>query len=123
VPASADGIDQNLVHLERLLEQCCGDDDFAHQILDIMNTSLPDQLRELEAAQARGDMSHVAQIAHQVKGAAGDSCLASVQATAGAVEMLAKTNKVQLLEQSFQQLREKTAMTLESIQTLLDLHK
>ena len=123
VTTSSEGVDESLVHLERLLEQCCGDNDFAHQILDIMNTSLPDQLRQLEAAQAQGDMSQVAQIAHQVKGAAGDSCLTSVQQTAGAVETLARTDKVELLPHSFQQLREKTELTLESIQTLLDLHK
>ena len=78
---------------------------------------------KMEAAQAQGDMSQVAQIAHQVKGAAGDSCLTSVQQTAGAVETLARTDKVELLPHSFQQLREKTELTLESIQTLLDLHK
>ena len=116
-------IDEGLLHVEKLLEQCCGDNGLAFQILEIMTESLPRQILELEAANAQSDLAHVAQIAHQVKGASADSCLPSVNKIAGAIETLAKTDKPQLVSQSLVQFREKTQMTLEAIQNLLDSTK
>ncbi len=116
-------VDEGLLHMERLLEQCCGDNELALQILQIMTESLPGQISDLEAASAQSDLVHVAQIAHQVKGASADSCLPSVNKIAGTIEMLAKTDQPDLVSQSLVQFREKTHMTLEAIQNLLNTKK
>ncbi len=123
VETAENRIDESLLQVEKLLEQCCGDQGVATQILEIMTESLPGQLLKIEEANAQSDLAHIAQIAHQVKGASADSCLPSVNKIAGTIETLAKTDKPELLSRSLLQFREKTEMTLEAIQDLLNTQK
>ena len=113
--------DRNLIHIEKLKQQCSGDDEFALQILQIMNQTLPGQIKELESANARKDFGRMAQLAHQVKGAASDSCLVSVFESAASVEDLARSKDSEQLQDSFEMLRDKVYATLDSLQSLLDL--
>ena len=63
----------------------------------------------------------MAQLAHQVKGAASDSCLVSVFESAASVEDLARSKDSEQLQDSFEMLRDKVYATLDSLQSLLDL--
>ena len=75
--------------LEKLTDQFQGDDVFARQILQVMHETLPAQIEKLQAASTNRDFQQVASIAHQIKGAAGDSCLTAVYQSATELEQVA----------------------------------
>ena len=66
------------------------DESFKRQVLSLMQSSLPRTLGELKEAADSGDFAHAAGVAHRLKGAAGDSALPAVGASAAAIESAAK---------------------------------
>jgi Amt family ammonium transporter len=115
----SESMDDNLISMEDLKRHCCGDADFAMQILEIMKSSLPNQIREIEKASSISDFQQVAGIAHQLKGAAGDSCMVAVFESAGKLEHHAKNNEQAQVLETFEQLRFRVEATVEKIGRLL----
>ena len=70
-----------------LAERCSGDVDFQNQLLKIMRDSMPERLAELQQAQELDDVAQIRAIAHQLKGAAGDTALLAVRDAASELEL------------------------------------
>ena len=110
----------DLLSLTNLQQQCCGDEAFAMEILAIMHETLPNQIRQIELATSAADLDGVAGIAHQLKGAAGDSCLNAVYESAGRLELLARNGKSKLAAVSFDELRTRSEATIKLIESLIE---
>lgn len=111
---------RELVCITTLNDQCGGDQEFAAQLLGIMRDSLPQQMALLEEAVAVRDFDKVRTLAHQVKGAAGDSCLTSVFKTAERLEHSAYRQELSAIPFALQQLRTQSERTLTQINDLLN---
>ncbi len=113
--------DRTLVAIETLMRQCSGDEAFAIEILQIMEQTLPGQIEDLATAQSNDDFEELAGIAHQVKGAAGDSCLTAVYQTAQTLEAAARDRQTTVIPGAVEELRVRGIATVELIQSLLKL--
>ncbi|MEM7784361.1 MAG: ammonium transporter [Planctomycetota bacterium] len=105
-----------LIEIERLHAVCDEDLEFISQILGIMVDSLPRQIELIENAAKQNDLKQVANIAHQMKGAAGDSCLTLVYQTATALENNAKNQSEAGVRKDIEQLKSRIDETLEAIE-------
>ena len=114
-------VEQSLVSFEKLCEQFMGDEAFAKQILQVMHETLPGQVEKLRAASSRQDFQQVAAIAHQIKGAAGDSCLTAVFETAAKLEHLATENDASNVPLTVAKLSRRSLETIQTIETLISL--
>ena len=102
-----------------LNEQCGGDRDFQLQILKIMRDSLPQRLNDLKQANEARDWGTVRSIAHQLKGAAGDSALGSISKTASEVETNAASRCESLADGLIQNLSNRIDQTIWLLNQLL----
>ena len=57
-----------------------------------MRDSMPDRLAELQQAQELDDVAQIRAIAHQLKGAAGDTALLAIRDAASELEMRTDSN-------------------------------
>lgn len=103
-----------------LLDQCGGDEEFAREILQIMKDSLPIRLNELDTAQSDGDLPRVKSVAHQLKGAAGDTALKAVYAKAATLEERAAERDEEGCRRTLSILRSDIELTLDLLETLFD---
>ena len=111
---------QELVSRAKLIQQCCGDRQFADQILSIMLDSLPRQIKTIDEAARRKDMPSIASVAHQLKGAAGDSCLTAVYQSASELERLATTSDDVGMAMSIKKLKQRIELTIGRIEHMLN---
>ena len=111
---------QELVSRTELIQQCCGDGEFADQILTIMLDSLPKQIQTIDEAARRNDTPSIASVAHQLKGAAGDSCLTAVYQTASELERLATTSDDAGMAMSIKKLKKRIELTIGRIEHMLN---
>ena len=114
--------EKSLVSLEKLTEQFRGDEVFAKQILQVMHETLPGQVEKLRDASTRQDFQQVASIAHQIKGAAGDSCLPAVYQTAIELEQVASKEDADRVPLTVAALSRRSLETIEMIEQLINLH-
>ena len=110
---------QELIATDRLKEQCGGDNQFAIQLLQIMRESLPEQLSNLGTALEQEDLQEAWGIAHQLKGAAGDSCLVAIFDTAAKLEQEAKLGKAEQVLELNAVLHSRVEQTLSAISALI----
>jgi Amt family ammonium transporter len=111
--------DGRLVNCDLLVEQCGGNQQFTHQILALMRDSLPQQLSSLDDATCSYDFVKVASIAHQIKGAAGDSCLTAVYQSASDLEQHALQGRTDSTVATLGALRARVDDTIGVINQLL----
>lgn len=111
--------EESLFAKETLINQCGGDLQFANQILQIMLDTLPDRMKALEAASYSADLERIRSLAHQLKGAAGDTALHAIFEKAAEVEELASAKKEADVGQSLQDLRICTDQTIGLLESLL----
>ena len=107
--------------MDKLREQFLGDEAFARQILQVMHETLPAQVEKLQAASTRQDFQQVASLAHQIKGAAGDSCLTAVYETASRLEELATAEDAGNVPMTVATLSRRSLETIQLIETLINL--
>ncbi len=119
--SNAKDIDENLMSLENLRNQFSGDEAFAKQILQVMHETLPGQIEKLQAASTRQDLQQVASIAHQIKGAAGDSCLNAVYEAAAKLEALATERDASSVPLKVAALSRRSLETIQLIETLIQV--
>ena len=108
--------------LEKLTDQFGGDDAFAKQILQVMRETLPGQIEKLQAASTKRDFQQIANIAHQIKGAAGDSCLTAVHQTATELEQVAVAEDDSKVPLTVATLSRRSLETIELIEDLIALN-
>lgn len=116
-----EGWEQDLFDRSFLQQQCGGDDAFERQILEIMRDTLPGRIAELEHAFLANDLSEVRSIAHQLKGAAGDSSLTAIRQAASVLETQVIEKRVEVMDQSLEDLKIRVAKTLELLESVLSL--
>ena len=116
---NARDIDESLMSLDDLRNQFSGDEAFAKQILQVMHETLPGQIEKLQAASTRQDLQQVASIAHQIKGAAGDSCLNAVYEAAAKLEKLATEHDASSVPLKVAALSRRSLETIQLIETLI----
>ena len=114
-------LNENLLSMDKLREQFLGDEAFAKQILQVMHETLPAQVEKLQAASTRQDFQQVASLAHQIKGAAGDSCLTAVYETAARLEELAAAEDAGNVPMTVATLSRRSLETIQLIETLINL--
>jgi len=107
--------------LDNLRNQFSGDEAFAKQILQVMHETLPGQIEKLQAASTRQDLQQVASIAHQIKGAAGDSCLNAVYEAAAKLEALATERDASNVPLKVAALSRRSLETIQLIETLIQV--
>jgi Amt family ammonium transporter len=110
-----------LVSLEKLTEQFRGDEAFARQILQVMHETLPVQVEKLRDASTRRDFQQVASIAHQIKGAAGDSCLPAIYQSATELEQVASEADASRVPLTVAALSRRSLETIAMIENLINL--
>lgn len=110
---------ESLFAKDTLVTQCGGDMQFAKQILLIMLDTLPDRMKALEAAKYSADLERIRSLAHQLKGAAGDTALHAIFEKAAEVEELASARKEDDVGQSLDDLRICTDQTIGLLESLL----
>ena len=119
--ASATNPNSRLLSLEKLIDQFQGDEVFAMQILQVMHETLPKQIEKLQSASTKEDFQQVASIAHQIKGAAGDSCLAAVYQTATELEQVASNQDASKVPLTVATLSRRSLETIQLIENLIAL--
>ncbi|MEO9933469.1 Hpt domain-containing protein [Rhodopirellula bahusiensis] len=67
-----------LLSKEALLEECGGDRDLFAVVMEVMSSSMPVRLNEMQTAAKRGDLESVRRLAHQMSGAAKDHSMTAV---------------------------------------------
>jgi len=112
---------EDLLSFDTLCEQFRGDEAFAKQILQVMHDTLPCQIEKLQAASTDRDFQQVAAIAHQIKGAAGDSCLTAVYQSAAKLEQLASEEDESNVPLTVAALSRRSLETIQLIETLISL--
>ena len=112
-------IGDNLLAFEKLKDQFHGDEVFVRQILEVMHETLPGQVEALQVASTHKDFQQVAAIAHQIKGAAGDSCLVAVYETAAKLEQFATEEDASNVPLTVAALSRRSLATIELIETLI----
>ena len=112
-------IGDNLLAFEKLKDQFHGDEVFVRQILEVMHETLPGQVEALQVASTHKDFQQVAAIAHQIKGAAGDSCLVAVYETAAKLEQFATDEDASNVPLTVAALSRRSLATIELIETLI----
>ncbi len=70
----------------RALERTLGDEQFLQELVDVFGSSVSDQVCSVEAALSAGHLDTVAEIAHKLKGAAGNLCAEGIHALARRLE-------------------------------------
>lgn len=103
-----------------LLERCGGDVSFQTQILGIMRDTLPNRISDLREAGQQNDWGRVRTIAHQLRGAAGDSALVAVHDAAGTLEQQAVEGDSAAIEDAFLELEIRIEKTLDLLDQTLD---
>jgi CheY-like chemotaxis protein/HPt (histidine-containing phosphotransfer) domain-containing protein len=86
VRGSAPRFNTDDLRLNELLDRCQGDRDFSGRVLQKFRNRLPEHLRELRTAADAGDGGRIKQIAHQLKGSAGNIGAVVLQRQAAAME-------------------------------------
>ncbi len=112
-------LEVNLLNEPELLNRCGGDLGFQTQILEIMRDCMPDRLVELKAAQQQDDLARIRSIAHQLKGAAGDTSLVAVEQAAGQLEHYAEQRDQKAAANAIADLEARINNTMLYLQKLL----
>ena len=100
---------------ESLEIRCNGNQEIQKQLLFIMRQTLPDRVVELREAISHNDATRVQAIAHQLKGAAGDTSLLAIRETAEKLEnyALSDSGSIPLALSELEQRVEGTLRALE----------
>jgi len=70
----------------RALERTMGDGQFLQELVDVFASSVSDQVRAVEAALSAGHLDTVSEIAHKLKGTAGNLCAEGIHDLARQLE-------------------------------------
>ncbi len=97
MPASKLMDSECVIDHEDLLTRCMGNRDFARRILESFAKQLNADLAALESAIDRGDVDHVAIIAHRVKGTSSNVSACGVHRLATNICELVKSGDIDLL--------------------------
>ncbi len=103
-----------------LSERCGGNVVIQNQLLNIMRETMPERLVELQYASTQNDLTRVRSIAHQLKGAAGDTSLVAVCESAAKLEHCVNENQVELIPMTLFELESRIQGTLRKLQKYLD---
>lgn len=98
--------------------RCNGNQEIQQQLLSIMRQTLPERLVELREASVQNDVARVQTIAHQLKGAAGDTSLIAICETAGKLESCA-SNQGDLIPITISELETRIEGTLRELEEFL----
>ena len=111
---------ENPLDLEQALEQLGGDHELLEEVLSTFADSIPDMVRELEAAVRAPDAAKVQATAHGLKGAASNICAEPTRATAQQLEQLGKDGKTETFDATFETLKGHIARLSDFITKLRD---
>ena len=99
------------------MKRVMNDEELARAVLDEFLSDLPGQIQQLKDYANAGDVCHVAQQAHKIKGASGSAGGEKLQALANAIEQAAKagdmtaiSKHVAELDTQFEALKRAAAM-------------
>lgn len=98
--------------------RCSGNQEIQKQLLTIMRETLPERVVELREAISQNDSARVRAIAHQLKGAAGDTSLLAVREAAEKLEDFASGESAQV-PMALSELEQRVEGTLQELENFL----
>lgn len=103
---------------EEMAQRCNGNQEIERQLLSIMQETLPERLVELREANLLNDVARVRSIAHQLKGAAGDTSLVAIHESAEKLENYA-CSQIELIPSTLFELESRIEGTLRELEAYL----